>query len=523
MSALDPSRVLSVTAQAWRAVLHRDFVGPDDDFFLFGGTSLAAVEVVARLRVALGTDQVTVGQVFRARTPQRLADLLCALARPTFMEQLEPIEATPTTAPAMATVQQQAIHFLEQLDPTRTAYNGLVTVSLSGPIDAARLRTAARRLIARHPILRTRFVLERGMLVQRVESTAPVELEEVDAIGDDDAALAGRIAALGRHRFDVAAPPLIRWTLLRRGADAAVLVQVEHHFVHDGWSVWLLLTELCRFYRGAEAAPFPTPVLDYESYGRWQSGWLKSECAAASAAESVEKLRHAAQCFRFAGDSRRPAVFSHVGATVTATLPAALRDRVMGLARTLAATPFAVVMAAFVVFLGAEGKVDSLTLGSMMRNRRLPGSEPVVGMFVNTVALPFSGWRGKSFAALVDAVMATLAEANDNEALPFPVLVQRLKPPRDLSRNPVFQVCFSMNDWPDRELDFGTGVKAVIAFPSNGGAKFDLDVVLEDPRTFRMLWRYYSPLFEESEVREMIAAFESCLGARLAAPLAALA
>ena len=118
-----------------------------------------------------------------------------------------------------------------------------------------------------------------------------------------------------------------------------------------------------------------------------------------------------------------------------------------------------------------------------------------VGMFVNTFALRVDTARSASVLALSREVQDQLLRALEIEHLPFPVVARDVDFPRDMSRNAIFQVCFSMNDWPEQQLDFGTDLLAETRFPSNGGAKFDLDVVLADPASFTFLWRYYAGLF----------------------------
>jgi len=308
--------------------------------------------------------------------------------------------------------------------------------------------------------------------------------------------------------------PLIRWSLAQLTTNRFILAQVEHHFVHDGWSMWILLTELAAVYKslvtGSEIN-LPPLELDYETYGRWQRHWLESEEAGRQRRWWTKILGEVTSVYRFPADERRPPYFTSEGGTVAAVLPEALRRHVVLAAARASVTPFAVFMAAFAVFLGAAAGVDKLVLGSMLRGRGLPGSEHIVGMFVNTVALPISGWMTSTFDDFARDVFATLVAAQDQEGVPFPVVVHELDLPRQLSRNPIFQVCFSMNDWPSQQLDFGPELAASVSFPSNGGAKFDLDVVLADPRQCSFLWRYYRPLFSHQDVIGMAERYEVVL------------
>jgi non-ribosomal peptide synthetase component F len=161
-------------------------------------------------------------------------------------------------------------------------------------------------------------------------------------------------------------------------------------------------------------------------------------------------------------------------------------------------------MACYVKLIGQECGTAAPVLGSMLRNRRLPGVDRTVGMFVNTVALAFPGWADQDVASLAREITARLADALDHQEIPFPLVAKELGVSRDLSRNPVFQTCFSMNDWPDPRLDFGDGISTEVDFPSNGGAKFDLDVVVVPAAdSTALLWRYSTPLFDDAEVSRL--------------------
>lgn len=503
--------VLQQVLAVWRAALGAGDATARDDFFASGGTSLIAADIAAGLSSRLGI-RVPLGEVLRAGTAERLARYLASSAA-TLERHPQPSPTAAAGGPAPATVQQQAIWFLEQLDEGNRAYNTVVAVELEGPVRIDVLERALAALVERHPILRTTFPVRQAVLRQDLHAHGVLLFDRVTT-DEPDEPLASRLGELGRRRFDVARLPLICWTLVERAPDRYVLAQVEHHFVHDGWSMWRLLTELGRIYAAlaADRPPaLPALTLTYEDYGRWQQQWLRSADGERQRTWWTTLLRDAPHTLRFPNDDRRPPVFTSEGDTVRVQLSPRLRDCVRGAAARAAVTPFSVLMAAFAALVGSTVDADDLTLGSMLRNRRLPGSEQVVGMFVNTVALPVRSWRRLRFDDLARFLCSLLIEAQEHQELPFPIVGRSLALPRQLTRNPLFQVCFSMNDWPVQRLDFGPDLTARVSYPSNGGAKFDLDVVVDDPQAGTLLWRYYRPLFSRTDIVNLAARFENVL------------
>ncbi|AUS81159.1 hypothetical protein C1701_25635 [Actinoalloteichus sp. AHMU CJ021] len=222
-------------------------------------------------------------------------------------------------------------------------------------------------------------------------------------------------------------------------------------------------------------------------------------------------------------EERRLPAFPHQGDTWEIRLPADVDALVHEFANTARATPFAVLMAAYAVLIGEVCRTDTPVIGGGLRNRRLPGIDRTVGMFVNQCAFSYEDWRSRTFAELAQSTTSRLAAAMDHQEVPFPLVTQHLTLSRDRSRNPVFQTCISMNDWPDTQLDYGPGMTVDVSFPSNGGAKFDLDIiVLPEPGGTRMLWRYSTPLFTAADAEDLVSRYLALVTDLVAAPHALL-
>ncbi|MFJ6167563.1 condensation domain-containing protein [Micromonospora orduensis] len=486
---------------------------PDDDFFAAGGTSLAAARIIGALREQ-GID-TGFTMLMRHRTPARFAAAILAGdgAARLSLPHLED-DATPPV-----TVQQETIWFLEQLRPDNIAYQNLAVIDLPERVDSVRLADALATLAARHSLLRTSFPVRRGRPVLLEQPDPVVHLDTADLSAMDPAERDLWIRDLGRRPFDLTEAGAVRWTLAELGDGRQALILVEHHFLHDGWSLGRLMTELAHVYRTGSSAGLPALPHRYADYAAWQRMWLQTDAAAGSRKFWVELLADPVEPLRLGDDARRPADFSFTGDTYHDRLPDAVVASADSYARSQRTTSFVVLMAAFAAVVGGVSGSPDFNLGSMLRNRRVPGTENILGMFVTTIALPVRGLPARTMRDVTAELSEVLTSGLDHQEIPFPSVARELRAGRDGSRNPHFQVCFSMNDYPDLRPAWGPGQRAGLRFPSNGGAKFDLDVVLlPEARGYRALWRYCTPLLTAEQVRSLATVFHDAVRALTSAP-----
>ncbi|MCK2220947.1 amino acid adenylation domain-containing protein [Actinomadura sp. ATCC 31491] len=263
--------------------------------------------------------------------------------------------------------------FFHALHGEEDPYTVHTTVRLRGPLDAAALRAAAERLLARHDPLRAAFRRRRnGQPVQVIAARAALRWDEADLTGGDAAEVIERDR---RAAFDLAAPPLVRFTLVRQAPDRHLLLVANHHLVLDGWSLHLLLRELFDLYGGAEPLPAP-PFKDHLA-------WLAGRDAEAARAAWRDHLAGLAEPTLVAGPAAGPGPVREV----VAELPAELTGRLAALARASRATLSMVVQTAWALVLGTLTGRDDVVLGTTVSGRpaELPGAERLVGLLINTL------------------------------------------------------------------------------------------------------------------------------------------
>lgn len=405
---------------------------------------------------------------------------------------------------------QRRLWFLDQLTAT-AAYNVPVAWRLRGRLDVAALQSAVEAAVARHEVLRTTYQLVGDEVVQVVHPPAVVELAVTPASSEDDAK---RIVSGEAHaRFDLANGPVLRAGLVRLAEGDHVFVLVLHHICTDGWSMRIVVDEIARDYAAlvageadrADAGPPPTRYGDYAIHQRRRfEGGDDRAGIDRHLAYWRERLAGAPAVVELPRRGERPSVETHAGAAVPVHVPAALAVRLRELAKSLRATPFMVLLAAFQAVVHLYSGEDDVVVGSPVAGRTDASLEGVVGCFVNMLALRTSLGGDPTFADLVRRVRATVVGALEHQDVPFERLVDELDVERDPSRNPLFQIVFASETedaadrlrLPDLEADrFPTGQVT---------SKFDLTLSLAaQGEAFTGSMEYATDLYDGALMRRV--------------------
>ncbi|HVR98785.1 MAG TPA: amino acid adenylation domain-containing protein, partial [Thermoanaerobaculia bacterium] len=494
--------VEELLAGIWAEVLGLGRVGVHDDFFALGGHSLLATQVVSRVRAVLGVE-LPLRALFESPTVAGLGQSLRTV-RESGEGQAPPIAPVPRDGDLPLSFAQQRLWFLDQLEPGSAAYNMPLAVRLTGEVDPARLAGIFGEIARRHEALRTTFTSRAGTPVQ-VIALPSVELPVVDLsqVPESEALRLAREEAL--RPFNLERGPLLRLTLLRLDLRDHLLFLTLHHIVSDGWSMGVLLREIAALYAGS---PLPELPLQYADYAAWQRSWLQGEVLESHLAYWRRQLEGAPRVLELPTDRPRPAVQTFRGAALPASLPA---ERVRELCRQAGATPFMVLLAAWPALLGRHAGQPEVLVGTPIAGRNRREIEGLIGFFVNTLALRADLSDAPDFATLLGRVRRTALEAFTHQDLPFDRLVEELVPERDLSRSPLFQVVFVLQNAPGGRLELPDLTLAPVAVEVRT-TKFDLTLSLQEGAGgFTGVLEYNTDLFDASTAARLLARFETLL------------
>ncbi|MEU6484916.1 amino acid adenylation domain-containing protein [Streptomyces sp. NPDC046887] len=488
-------------------------VGVDDDFFELGGHSLLATRLVSRARAVFGVE-LSLRAVFETPTPAAIARRLheAVADRP-------PLEAGARPEHVPLSFAQRRLWFLDRFDGAKSVYNVPLTVRVSGELDVAALRAAFRSVVARHESLRTVFPETDGTPRQQVLDPSEATLDfAVVNLGDDPGRLAEALSAEAGAGFSLAEEIPLRVRAFRTGPHSHVLLVVMHHIVGDAWSLGVFGNDLSAAYAaalegtGPQWSPLP---VQYADYTLWQERVLGDESAADSTVSRQLAYWKAAldglpDELNLPVDRARPALASHLGDTVHFQLSEELHQRLLAVARTSQASLFMVLQAGLAVLLDRSGAGHDIPIGTPIAGRGDDAVDDLIGFFLNTLVLRTDTSGNPTFRELVDRVRETDLAAYAHQDVPFERLVEELNPDRSLSRHPLFQVMFTVQNNQRAELRLpGLRVEPYDHF--GGTAKFDLFVGLAarhgaDDRPDGMTgWIEYSSDLFDRETAERLA------------------
>ncbi|MET8910622.1 amino acid adenylation domain-containing protein [Micromonospora sp. NPDC004551] len=536
-------------AEIWAELLGIRPIGAHDNFFELGGHSLLATQVVVRLRARLGVAlpletvfaQPTVAGIAAALPATVAAPAAPAVVEPAPAAPVEPTipRADPGDGPAPLSSGQHRLWFLDQAY-AQNAYAVSTALLLDGDLDVEALRGALAELVRRHESLRTVFPLgPDGDPVQEVRPAGPVDLPVLTAPDDADEAAAARsivepavadalpgwvhaaLAADVRHPFDLACGPLFRAVLLRVDEDRHVLSLTMHHNVSDGWSLGIIAGELATLYDAARAgrpAPLPDLTVQYGDYARWQRGRL-ADPDNDDLRWWRRQLDGVASVLEVPTDRPRPPVQTFDGAVSTRLLPPQTADELRRFSQARGATLAMTVLAALKALLWRYTGQRDICVGTPVAGRVRAELEPMVGFFVNMLPLRTVLDGDWTFAELLGEVRRTALGAYDHQEVPFERLVDLVDAPRDLSRNPLFQVMFNLLNVPEQR-ELGTAGLRMVPFAVEPGiAQQDLALyAYEVDEGLRFRLEYNTALFDAGTAERMMGHLETLLAAAVADP-----
>jgi len=414
---------------------------------------------------------------------------------------------------------QARLVVLDRMNPGSTQYHVPAAFAVRGPFDAAAFAAALATLVDRHEALRTVFRPAGGEYVQVVAAAAEPSVRVEPPAGA--AEVSGAMLARASRPFDIEHGPLLRCTIHPVTDGSHRVLLTAHHLICDGWSLEIMLRELSESYQatlcGRRARPGQLP-LQYPDYAAWQHNRVAEGGYADATAHWAELLRGAPAVAALPTRQSRPAIQSTSAGADPFVLPAATRERLASLARRCRATPFAVLFAAFNVFLSRICGQEDLVVGIPVSGRDRPELQGMVGMLANTLALRTDLSGDPSFSALVTRVRDGLNSTRPYQDAPFDSVVDAVAGGRALSHDPVVQVAFGYDDDMEFVLDLhGAEVSRVEI--TLDAAKFDLLMLLErtgPDLSGRVIYR--DDLFDHDVIQHWVRGFRVLVDSLLDGP-----
>ncbi|HEF4762590.1 TPA: non-ribosomal peptide synthetase [Pseudomonas putida] len=525
-STATASDLEALISQIWAEQLNVKQVGADDHFFLLGGNSIAATQVIARVREELGLE-LNLRLLFEAPTLAAFAAAVAQQQQDGGSTQgditlLSRSEAMPQS------LAQNRLWITWQLDPQSSAYNIPGALRLRGELDEDALRTSFQQLIERHESLRTRFFERDGVALQQIEAAGEFNLQRIDL---SDLPLAERETRAqqiredeARTQFDLEKGPLLWVTLVRLDDEDHQLLVTMHHIIADGWSMNVLIDEFSRLYAAAsqgqraELAPLPT---QYADYGSWQRQWLAQGEGQRQLAYWKAQLGDEHPTLELATDHPRSAKKAHSAARHTVRLGAPLSEAIRQTARAHESTSFMLLLAAFQSLLHRYSGQRDIRVGVPNANRPRLETQGLIGFFINTQVLRAEVDSRLPFIELLEQTRQAALGAQAHQDLPFEQLLEAFPQAREQG---LFQVMFNHQQRDLSALKRLPGLLAEELPWHSREAKFDLQLHSEEDRNGRLTlsFDYADELFEAQTIERLAAHFSHLLQAICAQPATAI-
>ncbi|MGY5024594.1 non-ribosomal peptide synthetase/type I polyketide synthase [Streptomyces griseus] len=522
--ALVAERFAALSATVLRTGTDR--IDPATGLGELGLDSLLAMELRARIHAELGVALPVVALL--SGTPAgelaaQLHDGLSALAAADTPDGAAgAVELHRDERQYPLTQNQKALWFLKHLNPDGYAYNIGGAVEVNVALEPDLMFDAVRRLIARHPALRTNFLLVDGQAVQRVSEDAATDLALFDVQGEDWDSIHATIVQEYRKPYDLAHDPLVRFRLFKRGPDRWIIMKAVHHIVSDAISTFTFIEELLAVYealRRNQEPQLPPVEARYLDFLNQQNAFLAGPEAAGMLDHWRAHLPAEVPLLDLPVDKPRPAVQTHNGASEFFVLDDALSARVHALARAHGVTPFMVLLSAYYLLLHRYSGQDHIVVGSPVTGRTRQDFASVYGYFVNPLPLHADLSDDPTVAELLQQVRRTVLGGLDNQEYPFVLLVEELGLQHDPSRSAVFQAMFILLTHKVATEQYGYRLE-YIELPEEEG-QFDITLsAYEDEAEgrFHCVFKYNTDLFLPETMRRMAAHYTRLLDRMTHAP-----
>ena len=438
------------------------------------------------------------------------------------MSRIVPCAGANPVAPVSFAQRQLWLHAHLGLD--EPIYNEPVTIHYTGCLDVGALERSLTEVLRRHQAWRTIFRIVDHDVHQVIQPPSAISLPVVDLRSLPEAEReeeARRIATEEAVRpFDLEQGPLVRAILVRLADARHRLYLTLHHIIFDGVALYrVFLPELATLYEAFAAgrpSPLVEPPIQYADFARWQRATQPGSETWTKQLDYWRQNLHGAPVLQLPTDRPRPAAPSFRGAMERFALSRTATEALKFLGMRERASLYMVLLGVFTTLLHRYSGQEDLVVGTVTAGRKRPEVEPLLGYFLNPLALRLDCSDDPTFRELLARVRDVVLDALANDDVPFELVADAVEPQRDRRQSPLFQVTFSLEPplpplpaaWNLTQLDVETGA-----------AKFELYLEVDErPDGAIGRFMYWTDLFERATIRRMVGHFQSLVCAIVADP-----
>ncbi|MFC2155991.1 amino acid adenylation domain-containing protein, partial [Acidobacteriota bacterium] len=508
--------------EIWSEVLDvdREKIGIGTGFFEIGGHSLKAIVLISIIHKELDV-KLKLTEIFKMQTIRELAAYIEGGVKERFLS----IKAVPKKDYYSLSSAQRRLYLLLQMEMESTGYNMPAVMQLSGKADKEKLTGTFKKLILRHESLRTGFTVIDERPVQKIHPPEEIQFE-IEYFSKVEVKRAVPEEQEGRGEswvrpplcsydeiidrfvrlFNLSAPPLMRAGLIKEEEQSYILMVDMHHIISDGTSMGVFIKDFMSVYSGKE---LPSLKIQYKDFTKWQNSDEQKNSLRQQEAFWQEKFSGGIPVLDLPTDYPRPAVQSFAGRTVFFKIDPEATTSLNRVALEQGATLYMVLLSIYNILLSKLSGQDDVIVGAPNAGRRHADLQNIIGMFINTLSMRNFPAGEKTFRDFLQEVKTGTLEAFENQEYQFEDLIEKVQVKRDLSRNPLFDVMFTLQNMEVVDIEI-LDLKLSSYKYENPTAKFDMTLqVFEVGKHLSCSLEYCTALFKEETILRFIGYFKN--------------
>ncbi|MFK4303786.1 amino acid adenylation domain-containing protein/non-ribosomal peptide synthase protein (TIGR01720 family) [Paenibacillus sp. RC254] len=482
----------------WEEVLGLSPIGLEGHFFELGGHSLKATTLVSKIQKSMNIP-LKIRDVFQHPILGQMAQYISALEQQIYI----PIPVAASKEHYPLSPAQTRLYLAAQSQSGGTGYNMPSGMVIEGELDIARLEEAFRLLIARHESLRTGFEFIQGLPRQRVHAEVPFS---IDIVGEE------KKVDYVRHfvrPFELRQAPLLRASIIVLERERHILLFDMHHLISDGVSMNFLVRELVSLYEGEMLPPLR---IQYKDYAVWETEHFRRDQLAKKEAYWLNRFSEIPPQLELPTDFNRPTVWNPEGAVVSFELDEALTRSISKMEEDEKVTLYMILLSAYTILLSKYSGQEDIIVGTPVAGRTHVDMEPLIGMFVNTLAIRTDPQGELTFTNYLGHVKETMLSAYENQEYPFEQLIHRLGISAPANRHPLFNTFFVLQNMNAEAIHSSSLRMEPYDLGDTTVAKFDLTLYMhEDGNRIYGNFEYSTSLFKKQMIDKLVADYTHIL------------
>lgn len=422
-----------ILLDTWKKILGIQRISTDEDFFSLGGHSLKAISLIETIEQKLSV-KIKLSELFENSTIEKLGKVIslknkCSIA---------PIGKVSNQDYYEMSFAQKRLFLLNLIESSATNYNVPIVFRISQKVSQRKLRYALEKIIERHEILRTTFEWREETPVQIIHDSLKPCIEFFKADNDIDDIIQEFIRPFSLDKL-----PLFRVGIIETSNKENILVFDFHHIIGDGESVQVFLKELSSLYNGEKIIDL---TIHYKDFTYWQIEQYKKESYQDQKRFWLKELSGELPTLNIPYDKPRPQKQLFNGDEYVFEIKEELTERIQSLNVSSNTTLYMLLLAAYNVLLYKYTDQQDILVGTPVRGRQHPDTNNLIGIFINNLVIRNRVESELSFYDFLQSVKDTVIKAFENQDFQFEELISSLKLEKDLSRNPLFDTVFVVQE-----------------------------------------------------------------------------